>query len=466
MHAGGHSMKNWEHHLASVRDVHLEQLLDFLRIPSISSLPEHAADVARAGGWVADRLKAAGIENVLVLQTEGHPVVYGEWLRAPHKPTIMVYGHFDVQPVDPLEQWTHPPFDPTVRDNRVYARGASDDKGNMLIPILAAESLLKSENALPVNLKFLFEGQEEIGSPQLAALLAQHRGLLECDMVLSADGGQWAEDRPALIIRRRGLAAVQIEIRAARGDLHSGSYGGTLFNPIHALAGLVASMHRRDGKVAVKGFYKNVRKPSPAEKQLFDAVPFNASEFKSALGIPALFGETGFSTYERIWVRPTLEVNGIGGGFQDEGLKTVIPSRAFAKISCRLVPDQEPDRIIQLLSAHVAEHAPEGVQARVEKLSASAEPYRIAHDHPGNLAAGRVLQSLYGKKPYVTGMGGTIPVCAHFLKILGAHTINFAFGLKDENIHAPDEFFRLSSFDRGLLAYCRMLEELGGRTDF
>jgi acetylornithine deacetylase/succinyl-diaminopimelate desuccinylase-like protein len=454
-------MKKWEQHLRNQRARHLRELQAFLRIPSISSLPEHAPDVRRAGQWVADRLRAAGIDNVQILATAGHPVVYGEWLQAPNAPTIMVYGHFDVQPVDPLEQWTHPPFDPVVKDGRVYARGASDDKGNMLIPIHAAESLLQTTGALPVNLKFFFEGQEEIGSPHLAELIAAKRDLLACDMVLSADGGQWSENQPVLIVRRRGLAAVQIDVQAAKTDLHSGSYGGTFLNPIHALARLTASMHRPDGKIAIDGFYEDVRELNPEEKRLFDAVPFDAFKFKQTLGIPELFGETGFSTHERMWARPTLEANGIWGGFQGEGLKTVIPACAHAKISCRLVPDQQPGRIIDLLSRHAAEHAPAGVRVRVRALAGSAEPYRVAPDHPGNQSAATVLEALYGKKPHVAGMGGTIPVCGHFIKILGVHMINFAFGLKDENIHAPDEFFRLSSFDRGLQAYCMMLEELG-----
>jgi len=454
-------MTNWNEYVQANTARYLEELMAFLRIPSISSLPEHAADVNQAAQWVAERLKTAGLEAVEILPTDGHPVVYGQWLHASDKPTIMIYGHFDTQPVDPLELWTHPPFEPVVKDDRIYARGASDDKGNMLIPILAAEAILKTEGRLPVNLKFFFEGQEEIGSPQMPDFIASRRDLLACDMVLSADGGQWEEDQPALNVGRRGLAAVQIDLQGARQDVHSGTYGGTFQNPIHALAQLISSLRSPQGKILVEGFYDAVRDLSDAQRAQIAEIPYDETQYLADLGLEQLFGEAGYSTYERAWVRPTLEVNGIWGGFQGEGIKTVIPSRAHAKITCRLVPDQEPDQIAGLIAAHVAQHAPVGAKASVKKLAGSADPFLIPVDHPGNRAARTVLTKLYDKEPYIARTGGTIPVCGLFLKFLGAHLVNFAFGLEDENLHAPDEFFRIASFKRGLRAYGMLLEELG-----
>ena len=453
-------MAPWKAYGQEHRQQFMEELFEFLRIPSISSLPEHARDVTRAADWVVDRLKVAGIEGVQTHPTGGHPIVYGDWLHAPGKPTIMIYGHFDIQPVDPLELWSQPPFEPVVRDNRIYARGASDDKGNMLVPILAVEAMLKTQSALPVNVKFFFEGQEEIGSPQLPDFISSHRDLLTCDLVLSADGGQWDENQPALIIGRRGLAGLQIDIKGADHDVHSGTFGGTFQNPIHALSRLISSMRNLDGRILVEGFYDGVRDLSDPERAQITAIPYNETEYKDRLGVKELFGEPRYSTYERTWVRPTLEVNGIWGGFQGEGIKTVIPSQAHAKITCRLVPDQDPDKIVELVRTHIEHHLPPGVTGSVQKLPGNAYPYLIPYNHPGNQAARVVLKKLYGKEPYVARMGGTIPVCGIFLKELGAHMVNFAFGLKDENIHAPDEFFRINSFELGQEAYCMVLEQL------
>jgi acetylornithine deacetylase/succinyl-diaminopimelate desuccinylase-like protein len=455
------TMADWQAYLADNTSRYLDELFDFLRIPSISSLPEHAADVKRAAEWVAARMKAAGLEEVRILPTEGHPVVYGQRLDAADKPTVLIYGHFDTQPVDPLELWTQPPFEPAVRDDRIYARGASDDKGNMLIPILAAESMLKTAGSLPVNVKFFFEGQEEIGSPQLPDFIAAHKDLLACDMVLSADGGQWEEDQPALNIGRRGLCALQIDLQGAAQDVHSGVYGGTFQNPIHALARLLASMRSPQGRILVEGFYDAVRELTDSERAQIADIPYDEAQYMRGLGLTQLYGEPGYSTYERAWVRPTLEVNGIWGGFQGDGIKTVLPAKAHAKITCRLVPDQEPDKIIELIRAYVAKHLPAGTTAAVEKLAGTADPFLVSFDHPGNQAARIVLKELYGKEPYIARTGGTIPVSGLFLKSLGAYMVNFAFGLEDENLHAPDEFFRISSFKRGLKAYGMILEELG-----
>jgi acetylornithine deacetylase/succinyl-diaminopimelate desuccinylase-like protein len=455
------SMAEWQDYLEKNESNHIEALCEFLRIPSISSLPENAEDVRRAADWVAKRLKSVGIEAVEVLSTAGHPVVYGHWLHAAGAPTVMIYGHFDTQPVDPVEHWSQPPFEPVIKDDRVYARGASDDKGNMLAPILAVEAILKTRGSLPVNVKFFFEGQEEIGSPDLPDFISSHRDLLACDWILSADGGQWDKDQPALVVGRRGLCALQIDMKSAAQDCHSGTYGGTFLNPIHALARLIDSMRSPDGQIIVDGFYDDVLTLSDAEREQIARIPFDENTYRNELGVPQLCGEPGFSTYERAWIRPTLDVNGIWGGFQGEGIKTVIPSEAHAKITCRLVPDQQPDRIVELIAAHVEKYVPAGTTAAVRKLAGTADPYVIPSDHPGNQAAREILKELYGKDPLVTRMGGTIPVSGIFLKHLNAHLVNFAFGLNDENIHAPDEFFRLSSFKRSQKAYGMMLEKLG-----
>ncbi|MBI4277489.1 MAG: dipeptidase, partial [Armatimonadetes bacterium] len=417
-------------------------------------------EVQRAGEWVVARLRAAGIEKVQIMPTGGHPVVYGEWVHAPGKPTILIYGHFDTQPVDPLNLWKRPPFEPHLEDGRVYARGASDDKGNMLVPILAVEALLKSTGALPVNVKFFFEGQEEIGSPQIPAFLEASHKVFASDLVVSADGGQWAEDQPALNIGLRGIAGIQIDVRGASGDLHSGVYGGTIQNPIHALVQILDSMHGPDGKILVEGFYDDVVPLSPQDRQQLAAVPFDEAAYTKQIGVDAIFGEPGYTTHERAWGRPTLEINGIWGGFQGDGLKTVLPNEAHAKVTCRLVTNQEPQKIIELLTAHVKKHTPPGVRVTVKPFAGSARPYLMPAGHPANKIATGVLEEMYGKAPLHIRSGGSVPVVMAFFQYLKAYTLTFAFGLRDEQVHAPNEFFRLSSFEKGQKGYCRLLERL------
>ncbi len=400
------------------------------------------------------------MDNVETLETGGHPSVYGEWLGAPGKPTVLIYGHFDTQPVDPEHLWTNPPFEPTIRDERVYARGSSDDKGNMLIPILALEAMLEAQGSLPINVKLLFEGEEEIGSPNMETLIREQRSRLTCDLVLSADGTQSSEERPSLLIGFKGLCAMQVDVTGPGMDLHSGIYGGAVQNPIHALADVLSSMHSADGRVLVDGFYDNVTPLTAGERALIDAVPYDEVTFKKQLGVKELFGEPGYSTFERSWVRPTLEVNGIWGGFQGEGTKTVIPSEAHGKITCRLVPDQEPESILSLVRAHIETHTPPGVHVSARPEPAAATAYVMPADHPGNRAAHAVLEDLYGYPPYYAKLGGTLPVCSLFLDLLDVYTVVFAFALEDENAHSPDEFFRLSSFERGQRGYCMLFEKL------
>jgi acetylornithine deacetylase/succinyl-diaminopimelate desuccinylase-like protein len=455
------STPSWATYLDEQQPHFVEELLDFLRIPSISALSEHAPDVQRAAEWVARRLEQAGMEGVRILPTEGHPVVYAEWLHAAGKPTVLIYGHFDTQPVDPLDLWTHPPFEPFVEDDRVYARGASDDKGNMFVPIVALEALLKTSGSLPINVKCFFEGQEEIGSPNIPSFLAAHRDLFACDLVLSADGGQWSETEPSILLGLKGACAVQIDVKGPTRDLHSGLHGGVVQNPIHALVRILDSLRGPDGVIQVAGFYDKVAPLSADDRARIAAVPFDEAEYRGDLNVDALFGEAGYTPRERGWARPTLEINGIWGGFEGEGIKTVLPSEAHAKITCRLVANQEPAEIVQLIADHVARHTPPGVRVTTTRIPFAAQPYLMPSDHPGNQAARDVLVELYGREPYYIRSGGSIPVCTMFLQELGAYTTNFGFGLTDERAHSPDEFYRLSSFRRGQTAYCKLLHRLG-----
>lgn len=453
-------MKPWESYLTEHRDAAVADLLDFLRIPSISSLKEHLHDVEQAAQWTADRLKRAGLERVQIIPTAGHPVVYGDWLHAPGRPTVLIYGHFDVQPTDPLALWTNPPFEPTVRDGRVYARGAGDDKGNMLIPILVAEAFLRTEGRLPINLKFIFEGQEEIGSPEFVPFVGEHKDLLGADLVISADGTQEAEDQPNLLIGFKGLAPLQIDVYGAKTDLHSGVYGGVIANPIHALVRILDSLRSPDGKITVDGFFDSVVELTADDRAQIAAVPFDEAKYLTDLGVDAPFGEPGYTSVERAWARPTLEINGIFGGFQGEGVKTVLPSEAHAKITCRLVADQDPNRIYTTIAAHVARHAPPGVRVTTTQLSGHAYPYLMPAEHPANQLVGSVLTELYGKPPYYVRMGGSVPVLMSFLRELGVYTVTLAFALEDERHHAPDESFRLASFEKGKEAFGLVWEKI------
>jgi len=458
-------MNPWETYLIEHKDRFVSELLELLRIPSISSLPDHKFHVQGAAEWIAARMNAAGIESVRIMPTNGHPVVYGDWLHAPGKPTALIYGHFDVQPVDPLELWENQPFEPAIKGDRIYARGATDDKGNLFIPITVAEAMLNTQAGLPLNFKFLFEGQEEIGSPQLPDFISANKALLACDLVLSADGSQWAEDQPALFLGTRGLAALLIDVQGPDHDLHSGTYGGTVANPIHALASILASMHDRDGRVTIPGFYDDVRPLSDDEQAQMARLPFDRDAYLSETGAMDLFGEPGYTSYERAWARPTLEINGIYGGFQGSGVKTVLPSTAHAKVTCRLVADQDPSRMADKVVAHVNSVAPAGVTVTATKAEGGAMPYLVPADHQGMRIAATVLRDLYGTPPYHIRSGGTIPVNSLFLQYLNTYTIVFAFGLRDERAHSPNEFFRISSFEKGQRAYGmlfnRLAQELG-----
>ncbi len=361
-------------YLESNRERILAELIEFAAIPSVSTDPAHAGDVSAAARWVATALAAAGPFTVRTMATQGNPVVYGEWLGAPGAMTVLVYGHYDVQPADPLEKWHSPPFAPALRDGRVYARGVSDDKGPMLIPIKVAQAFFATDGALPVNIKCLFEGEEEIGSPSLDAFIRDHATLLAADFVISADGAMWRIDEPSLTVSSRGLAGLEVTLTAASKDLHSGRHGGGVANPLHALARLIATLHDEDGRVAVAGFYDRVRELPPAERADIAALPFDESRYLAQIGAPSGFGEPGYTMLERQWTRPTLEINGMWGGYQGPGQKTVIPSEAHAKITCRLVSDQNPDEIVALVTRHLEQHLPPGTRATISAAITALVP--------------------------------------------------------------------------------------------
>ena len=453
---------NWEDYLSANQDRFVEELRDLVRIPSVSAKPEHMPDVEAAGEWVVTRLKAAGAENVAMYPTAGHPVVYGDWLHAgADKPTVLIYGHYDVQPAEPFELWETPPFEAALRDDRIYGRGASDDKGGMMTPIIAAEALLKTTGKLPVNVKFFFEGQEEIGSPTLAPFISANSKMLKADMIISADGGQWSETEPCLLLGLKGLVGCEVTVTGAKSDLHSGMHGGGVANPLHGLSQIIAELKGRDGRINVPGFYDDVIDLTIEDREAIARAPFDEAEYISDLDVPDVFGEEGYTTRENLWARPTLEINGLWGGYQGGGIKTVLPREAKAKITCRLVANQTPDKIYELLKAHIESLTPKGLRVSVERLPGNADPFLVPNGHNATSAVNEVLKEVYGRDPYLVRTGGSIPVMTLLLKELGVHGAVMAFGLDDENIHAPNEFYRLSSYRKGQIAYCKLLERLG-----
>lgn len=442
-------LEKLDHYFTKQRETHLEELNEFLRIPSISALSEHKEDMHQAAQWLVNSLTKAGLENVSVDETDGHPVVYGDWLHAEGKPTILVYGHYDVQPVDPLELWDSAPFEPEVRDNKLYARGASDDKGQVFMHIKAVEALMNESGSLPVNVKFLIEGEEEIGSPSLESYIIDNKDKLSADVIVISDTGMQGPGQPAVCYGLRGLCGVQIDVKGAKSDLHSGLYGGGVQNPLHAIVELLASFRDKEGTIAVEGFYDNVRPLGDEEREAYEALGFDEEELKKEIDVPELFGEKGFSHLERTWVRPTLELNGIFGGFSGEGIKTVLPAEAGVKITCRLVPDQDPDEIVEKLKAHIEKHKPVGVTVTVTEFD-KGKPFITPFDHPAIQAAGRSFEKVYKVPTAYTRGGGSIPIVAAFDEILELPVVLMGFGLSSENFHAPNEHFHLENFDQGL----------------
>ena len=429
---------------------YVRELTEFLSIPSISADPARKPELRQAAEWVAQQLSFA---HGRVVETDGHPVVLGEWLEAPGAPTILVYGHYDVQPPGNEAEWETPPFSPAVRDGRIYARGATDDKGPMLVPLKVAEAFLDELGALPLNVRFLFEGEEEVGSPSLAGVLRDHRGELEADLVVSADGAMWRASEPSIAIAAKGLLALDVVVTGPRSDLHSGRHGGAVQNPLHALAQLLAGLHEPDGTVAVAGFYDDVRALSTADREALARVPLDEEAYRVEVGVPALHGEPGFTALERLWTRPTLEVNGVEGG----GSFTVIPRRAGAHVTCRLVPDQDPAAIFDAVRGHLDALCPPGVELAVEAAPGAVPAYAIPADHPAVRAATKALATVYPRdETLLVRIGGTLPAASLFEDVLGLKTLLFSFSTADEQLHAPNEFFRLSRLDEGLRAWAEL----------
>ena len=440
---------------------HLEELLELLHIPSVSTDPEREDDVRRAAASLREELSRLGFDAELA-ETPGHPVVLARRYVDPALPTVLVYGHYDVQPADPLEEWHADPFEPVVRDGAVVARGASDDKGQVYAHVKGAEALLAVDGTLPVNLAFLIEGEEEIGSPSLAAFLEANRERLAADVVVISDGAMIAPDTPTITYGLKGLAYVEVRVRATGRDLHSGAYGGGVPNPIHALSRMIAALHDDEGRVTVPGFYDDVVEISDEERAAFERIPFDRDEFLEDTGAKVTPGEAGYTLLERLWARPTLDCNGIGGGFQGEGAKTVIPAVAKAKISCRLVPGQDPADITRKLSAHLRALAPDGIDVEVEDLH-GGHPALTPIDARSVRAAGRALEREYGRAALFARTGGTIPVVSDFQRLLGAEVVLVGFGLENDRAHSPNEKFDVANYRRGIATSARLLRELAER---
>jgi acetylornithine deacetylase/succinyl-diaminopimelate desuccinylase-like protein len=436
------------------------ELFALLAIPSVSARSEHDGDTRRCAEWVAESLRSAGLTATLH-ETAGHPVVVGEYRAAPAgAPTVLVYGHYDVQPAEPLELWTSPPFTPTVRDGRVYARGAVDDKGQLFLHIKALEAHLAVRGRLPVNVVMLAEGEEEVGSEHLTAFVEKHRELLRCDAIVISDSAMFAPGLPSVLSSLRGLAYLQIDVQGPAQDLHSGSYGGAVVNPAMALARILATMHDADGRIAIPGFYDTVREWPGHVREQMRSLPFTEETFIAETGASALGGERGYTVLERLWTRPTCEVNGLLSGYTGEGAKTVLPARAMAKVSFRLVPDQDPAEVERLVRDHVERVAPSGVSVTVTALH-GGRPWRAELEGPLFDAARRAFAAAFGREPVITGEGGSIPVVGDFQRVLGAPVLLMGFGLPGENAHAPDEWMSVENFTRGMRAVAVLLEELG-----
>ncbi len=439
------------------RRIH-DELFDLLRIPSVSARSEHAADVRRTADWLRDALTKIGFD-ASIHATSGHPIVLGEWRGAPGAPTILIYGHYDVQPVEPLELWESPPFQPTIRDGRIYARGATDDKGQLFLHVKALEAHLAVRGKLPVNVIVLAEGEEEVGSENLERFVEENAKRLASSAVVISDSSMFGPGQPSIVSSLRGLAYFQINVTGPSVDLHSGSYGGAVVNPATALVRIIATFHDADGHIAIPGFYDAVRDWGDDARAAIRRLAFDQRVFQRQTGAPALGGEQGYSTLERIWTRPTCEVNGLLSGYTGEGAKTVLPSKAMAKVSCRLVPDQQPEEIERLMDAHVKRVAPKGVTVTLETLS-GGRPWRAELNGAVFDAARRALTAAFGREPVIVGEGGSIPVVGDFQRILGTPVLLMGFGLPGENAHAPNEWISDENFVKGAKAVAAFWDEL------
>lgn len=442
------------------RDRYVEELKEYLAIPSISALPEHAGDVRACAEWTAAHMKRIGLEHVRLIDTPGNPVVYADWLHADGAPTILFYGHYDVQPVDPLELWESPPFEATIREGEIYARGAADDKGQVFMHFKAVEALLGGSGRLPVNIRFILEGEEEVGSANLEPFVREHKAELAADVVVVSDSPMLDRGVPSICYGLRGLTYLQVDLRGTASDLHSGSFGGAVANPAFVLAQVLSQMKDRGGRVKIPGFYDDVRPLRDEERAEFARLPFSERRYRNELGAPKLFGERGYSTLERVWGRPTFEVNGLLSGFTGEGAKTVIPAVAMAKVSMRLVPDQDPETIADLCEAYLRKVTPRTVELTVTRMH-NGRPWMTDFDNPFIQAAGRAIELGFGRRPVFNREGGSIPVLATFQEVLGLPSVLFGIGLPDENAHAPNEKLDLGNFHGGIIASAALYNEIG-----
>lgn len=453
-------MSNITDFIKSNKDRYLNELKHFLSYPSISTNPENKKDVLECAEYLKQHMESIGMQNAKVYPTKGHPVVYSDWLNAgADKPTVLIYGHYDVQPVDPLELWTSPPFEAEVRGENLYARGSADDKGQVFIHLKAIEAHLSQNKSLPVNIKLLIEGEEEIGSMNLGQFIKDNVELLKCDVIVVSDTSMFSKELPALGYALRGLCYMQVDVTGPNRDLHSGQYGGSVENPINALAEMISKMKDADGRILIDGFYDDVAPLSKEEKDNFAKLPFSDDEYAKGLEVDALAGEKGFSTLERIWARPTLDCNGIWGGFTGEGAKTVLPSKASAKISMRLVPNQDPDKIEKLFINFVRKIAPKSIKTEVYGQH-HGKPWISPIDSKWNKAAIKALKAGFGKEPVFMREGGSIPIVFTLEEYLKAPTVLLGFGLPDENAHSPDEHLNMNNFYNGILTSADFYEEL------
>jgi acetylornithine deacetylase/succinyl-diaminopimelate desuccinylase-like protein len=445
-------------YLARNRERQLEELFQFLRIPSVSGDRQLKAEVRQAALFLVEQLSSSGLRTQL-FDTPGHPIVYAERLAGRNLPTVLIYGHYDVQPADPLELWESPPFEPTLRGDAIVARGAMDNKGQIYAHVKGAEALSQVAGELPVNLKFLIEGEEEIGSPNLERFIEANRGLLAADAVIISDGAMIAPETPTITYGQKGLASLEVRVRGAGADLHSGTFGGAVPNPLNGLASMIARLHDDSGKVAVPGFYDDVVEIDESERESFSRVPFDEAEFIREAELTATPGEEGFSVLERLWARPTLDVNGLGGGFQGEGPKTVIPRAAMAKITCRLVPDQDPMEITRKLADFLRQEAPAGLSVDIVPYQGSY-PAKTDPSSPACRAAAMALRDVYGREPVLARSGGSLPVVSDFQRLLDCDVVLVGLGLETDRIHSPNEKFDLVNYYRGIETSAALLERL------
>jgi acetylornithine deacetylase/succinyl-diaminopimelate desuccinylase-like protein len=437
---------------------YIEELITFLRIKSISTNENNKKDMLKGAEFVSKKLKDAGMNKVRIIKTNGHPLVYAEWLNAPGKPTVLIYGHYDVQPVDPIELWNTPPFDPAIRNGKIYARGATDDKGQMYMHVKSVEAHLKTNKKLPVNVKFIIEGEEEIGSNSLEEFVKKNSKLLKCDTVLISDTALYAPGVPTITLGLRGIAYMEIEVTGPSRDLHSGTFGGAVANPINVLAEMITKMMDRKGHISIPGFYDDVIKVTKKERERFKALNFSEKKYAKEISVNELKGEKGYSTLERMWVRPTLDCNGIIGGFTEAGAKTVLPSSVMAKISMRLVPNQDPKKIAKLFTNYVKQIAPKSVRVEVKNIH-GGYPIVTPMNNKATIAASKAMARAFGKKTVYMREGGSIPIVTVFAKQLKAIPVLMGFGLNTENLHSPNEHFDLNHFHLGILSSAYFLEE-------